>query len=189
MRVVGTVAWWQAPGEMELRDMVKMLGLDDVRRETRALLEMEKDVVSGAYSYRCPVPGRKLCVDLYANEDKSLKFYLDIFEGKRSSSIVVGLAPSRKTAMQNRLADTAILRIDRTDEPDTMVHRNPDGKRIVGSHMHIDINGSGAKWAVPLSEQTVILAAGGMNVTQLFWSFLDVCHINMKLEVEQSLGV
>lgn len=169
--------------------MVKMLGLDDVRRETRALLEMEKDVVSGVYNYRWPVPGRKLCVDLYAKEDKSLKFYLDIIEGKRSSSIVVGLTPPRKTTMQNRLADTAILRIDRTDEPDTMVHRNPDGKRIVGSHMHIDINGSGAKWAVPLSEQTVILAAGGMNVTQLFWSFLDVCHINKKLEVEQSLGV
>lgn len=169
--------------------MVKMLGLDDVRRETRALLEMEKDVVSGVYNYRWPVPGRKLCLDLYAKEDKSLKFYLDIIEGKRSSSIVVGLAPSRKTAMQNRLADTAILRIDRTDEPDTMVHRNPDGKRIVGSHMHIDIDGSGAKWAVPLSEQTVILAAGGMDVPQLFWSFLDVCHINKKLEVEQSLGV
>ena len=118
-----------------------------------------------------------------------MKFYLDIIEGKRSSSIVVGLTPPRKTTMQNRLADTAILRIDRTDEPDTMIHRNPDGKRIVGSHMHIDINGSGAKWAVPLSEQTVILGAGGMDVPQLFWSFLDVCHINEKLEVEQSLGV
>ena len=68
--------------------MVKMLGLDDVRRETRALLEMEKDVVSGVYSYRWPAPGRKLCLDLYAKEDKSLKFYLDIIEGKRSSSIV-----------------------------------------------------------------------------------------------------
>lgn len=113
--------------------MVKMLGLDDVRRETRALLEMEKDVVSGVYSYRWPVPGRKLCVDLYANEDKSLKFYLDIFEGKRSSSIVVGLAPSRKTAMQNRLADTAILRIDRTDEPDTMVHRSESSARTCTS--------------------------------------------------------
>ena len=154
--------------------MAKILGLDDVRRETRALLEMEKDVVSGVYSYRWPAPGRKLCLDLYAKEDKS---------------IVVGLTPPRKTTMQNRLADTAILRIDRTDEPDTMIHRNPDGKRIVGSHMHIDINGSGAKWAVPLSEQTVILGAGGMDVPQLFWSFLDVCHINEKLEVEQSLGV
>lgn len=90
--------------------MVKMLGLDDVRRETRALLEMEKDVVSGVYSYRWPAPGRKLCLDLYAKEDKSLKFYLDIIEGKRSSSIVVGLTPPRKTTMQNRLADTAILR-------------------------------------------------------------------------------
>ena len=82
--------------------MAKILGLDDVRRETRALLEMEKDVVSGVYSYRWPAPGRKLCLDLYAKEDKSLKFYLDIIEGKRSSSIVVGLTPPRKTTMQNR---------------------------------------------------------------------------------------
>lgn len=66
--------------------MGRMVGLDDVSHETRALLEMEKDVVSGGYSYQWPAPGRKLCLDLYAKEDKSLKFYLDIIESKRSSS-------------------------------------------------------------------------------------------------------
>ena len=91
--------------------------------------------------------------------------------------------------MQNRLAETPILRIDRTDEPDTMVHRNPDGRRIIGSHMHLDLDGSGARWAVPLSVQTVIVGAERMDVPQLFWEFLDVCHINERLEVEQSLGV
>ena len=166
-----------------------MIGLDDVFRETRGLLEMEKDIASGGYSYQWPAPGRKLCLDLYAKEDKSLKFYLDIIEGKRASSIIVGLTPPRKTTMQNRLAEAPILRIDHTDEPDTMVHRNPDGSRIVGSHMHLDLDGSGARWAVPLSGQTVIVGAERMDVPQLFWEFLDVCHINERLEVEQSLGV
>ena len=169
--------------------MGTLIGLDDVFHETRAFLEMEKDIVSGGYKYQWPAPGRKLCIDLYAKEDKSLKFYLDIIEGKRASSIIVGLAAPRKTTMQNRLADTPILRIDRTDEPETMVHRNPDGELLVGSHMHLNLDGSGARWAVPLSGQTVIVDAGQMDVPQLFWSFLDVCHINERLEVEQSLGV
>lgn len=169
--------------------MGRMVGLDDVSHETRALLEMEKDVVSGGYSYQWPAPGRKLCLDLYAKEDKSLKFYLDIIESKRSSSVVVGLTPPRKVAMQNRVSDVPILRIDRTDEPDTMVHRNPDGTRIVGSHMHLDLDGSGARWAVPLCGQAVIVGAERMEIPQLFWSFLDVCHINERLNVEQSLGV
>lgn len=169
--------------------MAGMVGLDDIFHETRALLEMEKDVVSGCYNYKWPAPGRKLCLDLYTKEDKSLKFYLDIIESKRSSSIVAGLIPSRKATMQNRLADAPVLRIDYTDEPDTMFHRNPDGVRIGGSHMHFDLDGSGARWAVPLSDQTVIEGAGEMAITQLFWEFLDVCHINKRLEVEQSLGV
>lgn len=169
--------------------MAGMVGLDDIFHETRALLEMEKDVVSGCYNYKWPAPGRKLCLDLYAKEDKSLKFYLDIIEGKRSSSVVVGLTPPRKMTMQNRLSDAPVLRIDRTDEPDTMIHRNPDGKRIVGSHMHLDLDGSGTRWAVPLSEQTVKAGAEGMEITQLFWSFLDVCHIYEGLNVEQTLGV
>lgn len=150
---------------------------------------MEKDVVSGCYNYKWPAPGRKLRLDLYAKEDKSLKFYLDIIEGKRSSSVVVGLTLPRKTTMQNRLSDAPVLRIDRTDEPDTMIHRNPDGTRIVGSHMHLDLDGSGARWAVPLCGQTVIVGAERMEIPQLFWSFLDVCHINERLNVEQSLGV
>ena len=169
--------------------MAGMVGLDDIFHETRALLEMEKDVVSGGYNYKWPAPGRKLCLDLYAKEDKSLKFYLDITESKRLSSIVVGLMPPRKATMQNRLSDAPVLRIDYTDEPDTMIHRNPDGTRIVGSHMHLDLDGSGARWAVPLSDQTVIEGAGGMEIAQLFWEFLDVCHIDKRLEVEQSLGV
>lgn len=169
--------------------MAEMVGLDDIFHETRALLEMEKDVVSGCYNYKWPAPGRKLRLDLYAKEDKSLKFYLDIIEGKRSSSVVVGLTPPRKTTMQNRLSDAPVLRIDRIDEPDTMIHRNPDGTRIVGSHMHLDLDGSGARWAVPLCGQTVIVGAERMEIPQLFWSFLDVCHINERLNVEQSLGV
>ena len=169
--------------------MAEMVGLDDIFHETGALLEMEKDVVSGCYNYKWPAPGRKLRLDLYAKEDKSLKFYLDIIEGKRSSSVVVGLTPPRKTTMQNRLSDAPVLRIDRTDEPDTMIHRNPDGTRIVGSHMHLDLDGSGARWAVPLCGQTVIVGAERMEIPQLFWSFLDVCHINERLNVEQSLGV
>lgn len=169
--------------------MAGMIGLDDMSHETRALLEMEKDVVSGGYSYQWPAPGRKLCLDLYAKDDRSLKFHLDIIESKRSSSIVIGLKPSRKATMQNRLSDAPVLRIDYTDEPDTMHHRNPDGVLIGGSHMHFGLDGSDARWAVPLSDQTVIEGAGEMGIPQLFWEFLDVCHINKRLEVEQSLGV
>lgn len=77
-----------------------MVGLDDVFRETRGLLEMEKDIASGGYNHRWPAPGSK-----------------------------------------------------------------------------------------PLSGQTVIVGAERMDVPQLFWEFLDVCHINERLEVEQSLGV
>lgn len=166
-----------------------LFGWDDMSSFAREYLEMSKDVVDGVYERRWPLPGEKLCIELISEEERATRFFLDVFEGRRSSSVILGLAPDRKATMQTRRAESALLRVDYTDEPETMRHRNPDGSVVVGSHVHLDLDGTGAKWAVPLSGQSVIVADGQASVPGLFWGFQDACRITNRLSIEQSLGV
>lgn len=65
---------------------------------------------------------------------------------------------------------------------------NPDGSLIIGTHVHFDIDGYGAKWACGIPNQN-ILKPQSDDFASLFWSFQETCNITDKLKVELSLGV
>lgn len=167
----------------------KIYGWDDIYPETRNYLKMEKDVASGGYAYRWPVSGNKLSLELISRENRTLRFFMDIIECKRQSTLLVGMRGDRKTTMQTRCSDTPLIRIDYSEQPDSIRHLNPNGMMVVGTHVHLDLDGRGLKWAFPLSEQDIILPGDEESVPALFWAFQDACNITRALIMEQSLGV
>ena len=82
----------------------KIVGWGDIVPETQELLMMEKDVFDGRYDRQWPMAGSKLSVELISQSARSLRFYLDVIENKRETSLVMGLAPNRKCTMQHRRA-------------------------------------------------------------------------------------
>lgn len=167
----------------------KVYGWGDLRPVARDYLRMEKDVASGAYSQRWPSPGGKISVELISEEDRSLRFFMDVTECRRSSSVLVGIRADRKSTMQTRCSDAVLLRVDYAEQSEALRHRNPDGSIVVGTHVHLDLDGNGARWAFPLDSQDIIVPSGGRTVPELFWAFQDACNITRSLRVEHSLGV
>lgn len=90
--------------------------------------------------------------------------------------------------MQTRVSDRPLIRLDYSDNPEVLRHRNPDGSLIVGTHVHFDLDGYGAKWACGIPSQN-ILKPKSYDFASLFWSFQETCNITDKLKVELSLGV
>lgn len=166
----------------------KIVGRGDIVPETQELLMMEKDVFDGHYNRQWPMAGSKLSVELISQSARSLRFYLDVIENKRETSLVMGLAPNRKCTMQHRRSDRPLLRVDYATNADTLRHRNPDGAMIIGSHVHLDVGDEGIHWAFPLAAQSVVVPEQD-EMPALFWAFQEACHITSKLSVEQSLGV
>lgn len=154
----------------------------------REYILMAKDVRDMQYRKEWPAPGDKTLIELIAKENKALKFYLDLTENKRSSSLILGLSADRKSTMQTRVSDRPLIRLDYSDNPEVLRHRNPDGSLIIGTHVHFDIDGYGAKWACGIPDQN-ILEPQGDDFASLFWSFQETCKITEKLKVELSLGV
>lgn len=154
----------------------------------REYILMSKDVRDMQYRKQWPAPGDKTLIELVASENKALKFYLDLTENKRSSSLILGLSADRKSTMQTRVSDRPLIRLDYSDNPEVLRHRNPDGSLIVGTHVHFDLDGYGAKWACGIPGQN-ILKPKSCDFASLFWSFQETCNITDKLKVELSLGV
>lgn len=120
---------------------------NDLNPTAREYILMAKDVRDMQYRKQWPTPGGKTLIELVANENKALKFYLDLTENKRSSSLILGLSADRKSTMQTRVSDRPLIRLDYSDNPEVLRHRNPDGSLVLGTHVHFDIDGYGAKWA------------------------------------------
>ena len=170
--------------------MSKIYGWDDLDISSRELIEMPKDIFGGNYSHRWPQPGNKLSIELIAQEDRSIKFFLDLEESRRSTSLSISLVSDRKAKMQTRNSSFPIIRVDYADIPELLRHTNPDGSVITGPHVHLDLDGrAGLRWAVPIEHQTVLSVPQVINIPSLFWSFEETCHITRQLKVEQSLGV
>lgn len=82
------------------------------------------------------------------------------------------------------------MRIDFADNPEILRHRNPDGSVVVGSHVHLDIQGYGIRWAIPIGSQNVIAGEGrGDVVEDLFEGLIASCNITGLPRVEFTLGV
>lgn len=170
--------------------MGTLKGWGDLDADVARLLRMPKDVYDGGYSRKWPMPGRSESIELISSSDRGLKFFLDLREGAKSSSLAIGVIQDRKSTMQHRLSDRQLMRIDYADNQSVLKHRNPDNQVIVGTHIHLGITDSPKlPWAFPLDLQDVVSTAGGQNVTALFCAFQDACNITRRLKVDQLLGV
>lgn len=173
---------------MRIGTAVNTFSWNDMNSTAREYILMAKDVRDMQYRKEWPAPGDKTLIELIAKENKALKFYLDLTENKRSSSLILGLSADRKSTMQTRVSDRPLIRLDYSDNPEVLRHRNPDGSLIIGTHVHFDIDGYGAKWACCIPDQN-ILEPQDDDFASLFWSFQETCKITEKLKVELSLGV
>lgn len=84
---------------------------NDLNPTAREYILMAKDVRDMQYRKQWPTPGGKTLIELVANENKALKFYLDLTENKRSSSLILGLSADRKSTMQTRVSDRPLIRL------------------------------------------------------------------------------
>lgn len=166
------------------------VAVGDLTPLAQSYLGMAKDVVDGRLEYDWPLAGGKLRIELLAAEDKSIRFFLDIYEGRRESTVLLGANPPRKAVSQSRAGNEPYIRIDMADEQEALRHINPDGNVVVGNHIHLDIMGLGMKWAWPLDAQDVVLPSEGVYTIQsMFDSMLDANNVTKRLRINHSLGV
>ncbi len=94
--------------------------------------------------------------------DKKEEFILDVWKGK------IAL----KTKYQTRVHKTMVLvRLDLNGPP----HRNPDGKEVEGTHIHIYQEGYDDKWAYPVEIRYF------PNISDLWktlYDFMEYCNIH-----------
>ncbi len=89
--------------------------------------------------------------------------------------------------MQTRHSSQPLVRIDIDDN---LIHTNPDGKIIKGSHVHLPIEGYGIAYAFPLKSDEGIMVAGSSDyVPSIFEAFRLFCHIDNQLNVRWGLGI
>ena len=163
---------------------------DDLTPLAQSYLGMSKDVVDGRLDYDWPLAGSQLRIELLSAEDRRIRFFIDVYEGRRESTVLLGAIPQRKATSQSRAASMPYVRIDMADDPETLRHVNPDGSVVVGDHAHLDLNGYGIKWALPLDAQDVIRPVDGVYTIQsMFESMLDVNNVTKLLRVKYGLGV
>lgn len=123
----------------------------------------------GSKKYEFPNIGDVLKIPLHS-EDKQTEFILDISRG---------FFRFNKFTYQNRVFKNIILlRLDINGPP----HRNPDGKIIDSSHLHIYREGYDDKWAYSLPDKF----KNCKTSFQLLEEFMDYCHIVNKPMIENS---
>lgn len=168
----------------------KVYSFFDLTLETQSLLKMPKDPIKITGPIYWPQPGTGMNIELQSSVDREIKFFLDISESKRISSVLVGIQGDRKSKAQARAASRQMIRIDIADNEALLVHRNPDGTLIRGNHIHLDVPEYGTKFAVPISQQNIVVSSDGSNSIQsLFQSLLKVDTVSNKLYMNYSLGV
>lgn len=164
--------------------------IEDILPATRALMGMEKRPVEAIGMLRLPRAGDRVRVELMSQDDRKVKFWLDVAEASRSTTLVVGTVLDRKTKMQTRAGNDVLVRVEFADNPEILRHMNPDGSMVVGSHVHLDIKGHGLRWALPIGSQNVVTdESGGGNPMGLFEGLIRSCNITGLPRVEFSLGV
>lgn len=159
----------------------------DIDESVRMLIECEKFIIDDVYRYRAPLPSHALNIKLASPSYPEDRFYLDIHEGRRSSSIALAIDAQKKTKMQSRKSSLPLLRIDLDEDAE---HTNPDGTILHGSHVHIASERFNDRAAFPLSSDVGIMVAGEENyVPAIFESFRTFCHIDINLQVDWDLGI
>lgn len=151
------------------------------------LIRMPKYVDGPRVVYDAPIPGKALSISLMSSEDRSCKFILTVFEGKRNSALILAAYPGRKTTLQTRQSNDVLVRVD--IDPNAK-HTNPDDSVIEGSHVHIAREGERDAWAFPFGSAEANEVIGGcVDVFGIFECFRSYCNIESKLQINWSLGI
>lgn len=167
-----------------------IVDMSDLTLLSQSYLKMSKDVVGEKLEFEWPTAGNHLRIELEAASNRTIRFFVDVYEGKRESTVLLSASPSRKAVSQLRAGNTPYARIDMASEREALRHINPDGSAFVGNHVHLDIRGYGTKWAIPLDMQSVFSPVDGVYTIQsMFESMLDVNHVAKRLRVKYGLGV
>lgn len=150
-------------------------------------IECDKLLANGGASFRAPKPGKHLTLDLISPVLPQERFVLDLFEGQRSSAVILTVSIGRKVSMHMRKSTQMLVRID-IDEKSQ--HTNPDGTKIRGSHVHLATEEYGTTIAYPLKSDVGIMVTGGHeDVPSMFESFRGFCHIDTNFRIEWTLGI
>lgn len=75
---------------------------DGLALSAKEYLSVPKDVVDGKYDYLWPTPGNGLRIELKSSANRSVRFFIDIRENRRETSLIVGATPARKATSQSR---------------------------------------------------------------------------------------
>ena len=141
------------------------------KNEIDYLLSLEKNYVE-SQKFKFPSLGGKITIPLIS-DDKGEDFILDV---SRSHVDIL------KNTFQNRARKTIVLlRLDINGAP----HRNPAGKVLGGTHLHIYTEGHGDKYAYSLPE----FFDDCKEPKDFLEKFMDYCHIIKKPIIEEDLFV
>lgn len=120
-----------------------------------------------------PVPKDSVCLEARGQQTEE-KYLVDI----ANKSIQLRY----KFTYQNRIQNTiCLLRLDVGNHP----HRNPDGEKITGNHMHIYLREYGDAYAVNLDDQRLLQINSDFDLARfkendpilLFEAFSDFCRL------------
>ncbi len=118
--------------------------------------------------------GEKMTYALTAPADKSIPFHIDTHRGKRN----------RWKFTYNHRAKKAFILV-RLDIDGT--HKNPDGEKIIGDHIHIYKEGYHDRWAYPLSQFEEYEFMDTSQIGQIFKEFCDFCNAENPPAVQNML--
>lgn len=161
-----------------------MFVIDD---KIRSLIECEKCIMDDIYRYKAPSPSNAINIKLASPTYPEDRFFLDIYEGRRSSSIALTIDANKKTKIQSRRASLPLVRIDLDTGAE---HTNPDGTVLHGNHVHVASELYSDRIAFPLNSTMGVMVAGVDDyIPSIFESFRKFCHIDMSLQVDWDLGI
>ena len=159
----------------------------DMPDNVREWIECDKLVDGGRIKFDVPKPGNKIEVALVSTDAHPEKFVLSLYEGARSSTLLLTIDGPRKHTMQTRRSTLPLVRVD-IDEGAR--HTNPDGTLLCGSHVHVATDGFGQSIAFPLGSPEGMMVAGSSNhIPDVFEAFRKYCHIDDNLNIRWSLGI
>ena len=147
-----------------------MASIDLSQSEANRLLEMEK-VAASDDTHDFPTPGVKVETVLESRDGRE-QFLFTMDRGRIKTA---------KVKYQTRARTVVVLaRLELNGAP----HRNPDGAKIEGPHIHLYQEGYGAKWAYPLPPEHFTDPRDAWQTLQEFFTY---CRIVEPPTVERGV--
>jgi len=138
--------------------------------EAEELIEIEKRY-TGSDPVEYPGAGENLQMKCLS-PDEAERFHLDVYRGRIEL----------KKVCHNLRVRTAVplLRLDLNGCP----HRNPDGEKVEGTHLHVYKEGYGDAWAYEVPDEPF---RGLDDLRRTLYDFMTYCNITQQPRVNPHL--